>query len=395
MQHTQQGFLAQHRVLISICVAIPLIIALGLSGTLPLWLRWIGILLIMCAVLVVAGYDKTEREVTAANGRVHKIARYDGVFIDDRNIMSLSRFQIILWTLMALSSWSALVLHRTIPVLLNSVAQLESGKAPALTNSMQALLKRNGVTLESAQVEALYKLLTGDDSVPQSALPNYEPLNVSFPNELLLAMGISTTSLALSAIIKTNKAHTETGATLERQQTEKDAAQKTLTEANAKLDALNQDFAQATADKEAATDPDLKKNFESKLQSITKDTALAKAAVDAAQKKYDELEKTDNERMGLLHANENVQDARWSDMLSGERVQDYQYIDISKVQMFFFTVIIVFSYAALIWAQMNSAGAQTLFGVLPQVSLPGFSQSLVALLGLSHAGYLTVKTAAQ
>jgi len=513
MSATEQDFWRRNRVFISFCLGIVLIIGGGLSGWVPLWGRWLGILVVMCSVLIVAGVDRTERDIQAENGRVHQVGRWDGIFIDSRNKISLSRFQIILWTLLALSAWTALVLQRTIPVALNAVPQMATQDTQPLTNTLQSLLKANNITLTDAQAASLYQLLTQDASVPTGTLPKFEPLNVSFPNELLLAMGISTTSLALSAIIKSNKAQTESGSTLKQLSQDKDDAQRKLDDAKKSLDDLNvrlatvskeqkaaesaraaraqkaaadaaaaaskaakdtaaqaaeealglanskkaatanaADRAQAAADAAAAPDkPALEaaardaraaadqaaadaqaaagRNEAAAWEAQTAAAAAAaanqnKAAIDneiatanqaaesqlnqakddvdqqaivvaAAQAKYDDLVKSDNDRMGLLHVNDSIQDARWSDMVSGEKIQDYQYVDIAKVQMFFITILVVFSYGALIWAEMTSSGAQVLLGALPQISLPAFSASLVALLGISHAGYLTTKTTGQ
>jgi hypothetical protein len=41
---------------------------------------------------------------------------------------------------------------------------------------------------------------------------------------------------------------------------------------------------------------------------------------------------------------------------------------------------------------MSSSDAELLLWLLPAVSLPDFSESLVILLGLSHTGYLSVKS---
>jgi len=56
---------------------------------------WIGILIILILVMVVIGH-----------GVVH---RYSGVYIDERNKMSLSRFQLLLWTLVIISALLAMV----------------------------------------------------------------------------------------------------------------------------------------------------------------------------------------------------------------------------------------------------------------------------------------------
>jgi hypothetical protein len=51
--------------------------------------------------------------------------------------------------------------------------------------------------------------------------------------------------------------------------------------------------------------------------------------------------------------------------------------------VFFFTLIVVFAYAAAVGAMLYGARAVS--------SLPDLSTGMVALLGISHAGYLTAK----
>ncbi len=75
-------------------------------------------------------------------------------------------------------------------------------------------------------------------------------------------------------------------------------------------------------------------------------------------------------------------DARWSDLFKGEETNNFSYLDIAKVQMFFFTLVLVFAYTLLI-ARAMAGGSFTEF--------PDLAPGMVALLGISHAGYLTNK----
>jgi hypothetical protein len=386
-----RGFWARNYLIILLVIAIAVILVVGLSGQIMLPFRWLAIIAVMSAFLVAIGKDKTVREYADAGGVKRKTAgRFDGILIDDRNKMSLSRLQIILWTLVALSTWGALVLHRTIPLLTHTVTQLP---AP-LAKSIRAEMAKYGI--QDARVDALYTLLTGQEKLPadtDTAPTNFEPLKVKFPNELLLAMGISTTSLALSAVIKTDKSRTQSGRALELYRNEKDLANEAFIAAKNAENQINKQIGEIQAKLTAEQDPAKRAGYEAQLKTLASDQALAHEEAEAKRVKYEELAETERSRMGILHTNEKVEDAKWSDLFSGDKIQDFQHVDIAKVQMFFFTFIIVFSYLALVWAQMSEAGAQRLLEVLPQVSLPAFSDSLVALLGLSHAGYLTVKAA--
>lgn len=72
-----------------------------------------------------------------------------------------------------------------------------------------------------------------------------------------------------------------------------------------------------------------------------------------------------------------------SDLFKGDEVISAAYFDLSKVQVFFFTLIVVFAYAAEVGAMLY--GDRSIF------ALPELSTGIVTLLGISHAGYLTSK----
>lgn len=63
-----------------------------------------------------------------------------------------------------------------------------------------------------------------------------------------------------------------------------------------------------------------------------------------------------------------------------------QAIDIGKFQKFWITVILVAAYAATAWATVTGAGTPDDITVLP-----GFGDSFLVLLGISHAAYLAGK----
>jgi hypothetical protein len=76
--------------------------------------------------------------------------------------------------------------------------------------------------------------------------------------------------------------------------------------------------------------------------------------------------------------------ASWSDLFLGDETGDARHLDLSKIQVFFFTLAIATAYASAL-AQLfaSSTGMITAF--------PLISQGAVALLGISHAGYLGKK----
>jgi hypothetical protein len=85
-------------------------------------------------------------------------------------------------------------------------------------------------------------------------------------------------------------------------------------------------------------------------------------------------------RIGRVVVKRDADQARLSDMFKGDEVTDCSQLDLGKIQMFYFTLILVIAYGA----QLGSLFlAQHVFE-----SMPVLDSSMVALLGISHAGYL-------
>jgi hypothetical protein len=93
----------------------------------------------------------------------------------------------------------------------------------------------------------------------------------------------------------------------------------------------------------------------------------------------------DKNRSGVLYGNSEIKDARLSDMFEGEEIANASFIDVGKLQMFFFTVIVASIYAV----QLYRLIAENV--LTDDVSLPTVNQGLLALLGVSNAGYLGSK----
>jgi hypothetical protein len=194
--------------------------------------------------------------------------RWLGALIDERNVISLSRFQTVLWTLLVLSAY--------------------------LT-------------------AALYNIFSGQ------ALP----LKIEIQEELWWLIGISTASLVASPLILNTKAEKVP-----------DAA-----EVNKTLDALQ---SQNGADSSAAT-------------------------------------------KGHIMVNTDISGARWSDMFTGEEVGNAAHMDVARLQMFLFTIITVIAFGVVL-AHMFAGDLS--HGI---ASLPTLDKSMVALIAISHGGYLTSK----
>jgi hypothetical protein len=97
----------------------------------------------------------------------------------------------------------------------------------------------------------------------------------------------------------------------------------------------------------------------------------------------------EEKRRGVLSKNADCKLATLSDLFKGEELTDWNSIDISKVQMFFFTLATVIGYAVALWSPALWPHSDADHAV----HFPEMSTSLVTLLGISHAGYLTVKAA--
>jgi hypothetical protein len=192
-----------------------------------------------------------------------------GLLIDTRNKMSLSRLQLVLWTLVVLSAFLTVALF----------------------------------------------------NIRNTEMP--DPLLIKVPSQVWGLLGISTASFVTAATIKSQK-----------------------------------------------------KNLNVSDEAAQKTTEALRKVGDNPRKLADP--------QGALVAYERPRDASISDLFKGDEVIAAAYLDLGKVQVFFFTLIVVFAYAAEVGALLYGAPH-------PIKSLPDLSTGIVALLGISHAGYLTSK----
>ena len=235
-----------------------LILLMILSGYFvkPMQYSWLFIMILMIGFFILIG-------LCSGNGRLDKI------LIDNRKQMSLSRFQLVLWTLVILSAYLTIVLGRINTINLNDPSA--------------------GAALQSAMI-------------------------IQMPWQLIALLGISLTAVAGTSLILGAK---------------KDI---TLT---------------------SAREQEIKKNLDKKIR----------------------------ENEGTVCENQKIENANFTDMFKGDEVGDCATINMAKVQMFFFTVVIIVAYSLLI---LNSM-------IIKTPAFPDFSQELVTILGLSTAGYLTEK----
>lgn len=203
--------------------------------------------------------------------------RYSGILINERNKMSLSRFQTVIWTLIVLSAFLTIALER-----------IRAGEPDALA--------------------------------------------IGIPEQLWAILGISTTSLVGTSLILGTKVD-----------------KKPTPEARDK-----------------AVDLFIKQ----KKANATE----ARALIDSRSNLF-----------GTLDFNEKITDANFSNLFTGDEIENSGIVDVAKVQKFFFTIIIAFSYMVLLINLIMSTEPSNLN------NFPELSDGLVALLGISAAGYLTNK----
>ena len=391
---------------IYIIVAVVLILVFGLLGRAALPLRWLLVMGVLVGLLVALGREVTgsENEVRLRSGRTEtrfSPGRIDGVLIDPRHKISLSRLQLILWTVIVLSAWATLALHRTIPVL---QGRLAATGAP-LVESIAGVLAGGQEAGEEQAVRAaaIVEQLTGvaPDAAGQTEAAAYDALDIEIPQEVLLALGISLASLAGSGVIKANQATNEDGRAQEIVAARQERAAREVAAIGSELEVLQ---VQQTGVLETMSDIG--------LETMDADPQAMQRELDAAQVRYDRLaaemeaaklaatraneriarlEETRAEAVGDLHTRASSAEARWSDMLRGDTIANFEFIDLGKLQMFIFTIILVFAYASLIWSIMSMPMASQVLQLVPSLSLPGFSDSLVVTMALSHGGYLATK----
>lgn len=204
--------------------------------------------------------------------------RWAGVLIDERNRMSLSRLQMVVWTLILVSAFVTLALQR-----------IKVGATDAVA--------------------------------------------IGLPSLLWALMGISTTSLVGSPLLKSPK-----------------------------------------------------QNREPTAQARIR--AESRVSMASRRWKRETTAALDDQREGILYANPNYEDASFLDIFCGDELNNFDRIDLAKVQMFYFTLIGVVSYAVLLFGMMALAGGDN-NQIKMMNSFPNLSEGLVALLAISHAGYLT------
>ncbi|MEJ2758902.1 MAG: hypothetical protein P8046_10520, partial [Anaerolineales bacterium] len=236
--------------------------------------------------------------------------------------------------------------------------------------------------------------------------PDAAPMEVIFPEELILAMGISVASFAGSALVKRNNS-AKNGSPfvgVEKEQElrkkiedarleEKTAAEALQRSIQAKNDLFmkKQQAEEAGNQDEAALIQSQLDNQDLKIVENRKKSDEFRQKRLGLEKELEQVTADADKFRGMVHTNASPADAAWSELFA-EEGKSHDRIDLSKVQMFFITAAVILAYAGA----LNSLLKDPLVVANPfGVALPVFSSSLVLLLGISHGGYLAVKSTAE
>jgi hypothetical protein len=97
------------------------------------------------------------------------------------------------------------------------------------------------------------------------------------------------------------------------------------------------------------------------------------------------LAENDMTALGTVCKRDSSLKASFYDIFTGDEIADCNYVNLAKVQMFFFTILIAVVYCVLLLDLMTKPGNPAITG------FPPLSDGLIALLAISHGGYLTEK----
>jgi hypothetical protein len=86
---------------------------------------------------------------------------------------------------------------------------------------------------------------------------------------------------------------------------------------------------------------------------------------------------------GVLYKNKDVSDASIGDLFQGDELADAHMTDLSKVQMFFFTIV-----SAVIFLGAADAKFTYMKSIGDKLLIPQLPEALISLMGISHAAYL-------
>lgn len=131
-------------------------------------------------------------------------------------------------------------------------------------------------------------------------------------------------------------------------------------------------------------------NSVKKRQAIANPEVAASQAAEAINENAEPAQKTnvreiEEHRTGTLYGNPSPRDAQLIDMFQGTEVGNTAYVDISKVQMFFFTIGALVAYGADVFQLVTKTAPNAI------TTLPEIKGGLLAILAISHSTYIVGK----
>jgi hypothetical protein len=75
-----------------------------------------------------------------------------------------------------------------------------------------------------------------------------------------------------------------------------------------------------------------------------------------------------------------------ADLFKGEEIGNAAHLDLGKIQMFYFTLVLVLAYAVMLGTMFSNITHTNPTGMISD--LPFLPDGMVALLGISNGGYL-------
>ena len=289
----------------------------GLNWYLIAWLTNLALMIVI--VGVISKNKEQDPEWKRGEGGTAGSPGWFDVLIDNRNKYSLSRFQIMAWTLVVMSAiWTIAIARGT-----DSIAHAKDYACKPVASQSDSSANENPIENENNKKATCAA-----------------PADIQLPEILWALMGISVTTAVASPLIKNN--------TQERTQQNTSYFKLKLKPAEDGLPVMDSNGEQVK---------------DSQGNGITSNFDAAGAI--SIRKKGPPL---------------------LSDMFMSEDPGNEYVLNIGKVQNFFFTVVAVIIYAFVLGAAI--AGTKSIAALY---QFPDLSEGLVAIIGISHAGYLVNK----
>jgi hypothetical protein len=197
---------------------------------------------------------------------------------------------------------------------------------------------------------------------------------VAVPAELWGAIGITATALVGTPLIRQSKKRKTRGA---RMKTKIDGSH--VKEADGEAAAMDEGFRSATA----LQTEQKAKPVRTGVSGMVEPAQGTEGTEGQPEVFYD----------GVVLMNATPQQAMWTDLFRGEEAGNAAAIDIGKLQVFWFTILLAGGYLFAVGQML--AAAQVTIGTTPNMdvlqSLPALSEAFLTLLALSNGTYLVNK----